>query len=99
MPSKKKWINPNTNHKKEAVIFQDKSSDLILEEMCNQWFHQNIKVGALEVLRKLLLFSGLSWEKYYNKIADLIMKANNEKQIDRGVNKIVKEIIEEMKSK
>ena len=99
MPSKKKWINPNTNHKKEAVIFQDKSSDLILEEMCNQWFHQNIKVGALEVLRKLLLFSGLSWEKYYNKIADLVMKADSEKQIDRGINKIVKEIIEEMKSK
>ena len=99
MPSKKKWINPNTNHKKEAVIFQDKSSDLILEEMCNQWFHQNIKVGALEVLRKLLLFSGLSWEKYYNKIADLVMKADSEKQIDRGVNKIVKEIIEEMESK
>ena len=92
----KKQINPNIKTKKKIIRFEDESADFIFKEMSANWFHSNLEMASFEILRKVLLFNGLSWKKYYKQIADLIMESENKKQIEKGINKIAKQITKEI---
>lgn len=45
------------------VRFEDEFSNVELAELLKKWHHENIKIASFEMLRKLIVFSGLSFKK------------------------------------
>ena len=99
MNNKRIWQEHNSHEKKSVVSLEDEAANLVFENLAKELYLENIQIASFEILRKLLLFKKIDYEKYYRKIEDLIIRANSEKQIDKGVNRIVKEIIEELETK
>lgn len=66
------------------------------EETVVQFEAERIGVCSFLILRQLLLNKELDFEKYYGDISELVHSANNEEDIDSGVNKITRKMSNEM---
>lgn len=99
MKTNHKSYDSTNNKKKNVVSFEDEMAEIKFNNIAERVLFQHVKVTGLEILRKIILFSDLDFIEYYAKIENLIVKSSSEKQIDKGVNKIAKQIISEIKSK
>jgi hypothetical protein len=103
MNNNRKWIKQNYDPDFEILesenrnpVLSDESAVLTFKELVFRLISEDINVVSTSILRKVLIFKGLSCEKYYSKIKELVLESENDKQVEKGIIKIAKEIVEEI---
>lgn len=103
MNNRRKWTNRNYNQDLNSFKSEDNSSVLpeqadilTFKELIFKLIADDINIVSTSILRKIIIFKGLNPEKYYKKIEELVVESKDGKQVEKGINKIAKEIIEEM---
>ena len=89
----------DSHENKIVVSLEDDAANLAFKEWIDNQCNKITQEVSLEVLRKILVFGGIDYEKFHREIIDLLNSCDNDKQLTKGVNKMAKKIIIEIKTK